>query len=248
MRVEVDNGKSEEFDYDLFTIGAGSDSGVRTSRFATNFCAKAHRYWKGLWQRLNLLRLYCQHCPENREVFSSIRGYKYLLQVVDGWFHSFFHHHPSLCDYAKEVFREVGRIVDPISLKDNNFPRDFLFWIATILCCHPHSSTFIMACIFGMQIKSFYNMDHHLYLSLVLNLSIEPDLAKEALVFWLFLEEAGYPNVVKKIADSSDLVLKSRWEEVIPLERMLMPLDEQHTPRSENSSPRPFPCGILTRH
>jgi hypothetical protein len=40
-RVEVGNGKSDEFDYDLCTIGARS-SGVRTSRFATNFYAKAH--------------------------------------------------------------------------------------------------------------------------------------------------------------------------------------------------------------
>lgn len=43
-RAEVDNGaallgKSEEFDYDLFTIGAGS-GGVRASRFAANFGAK----------------------------------------------------------------------------------------------------------------------------------------------------------------------------------------------------------------
>jgi hypothetical protein len=113
------------------------------------------------------------------------------------------------------------------------------------MCYHPHSSTFIMACVFGTQIKSLYNMDCHLYLMLVLNLSRETDLAKESLVFWLFLEEAGYPNVVKKIRDSSYLVLKSWWEEVIPLEIMLTPLDKQHTPRYENSSPRPFSRGIL---
>jgi hypothetical protein len=66
-------------------------------------------------------------------VFSLIRGYKYLLQVLDGSFHSFYHHHASSCGYAKEVFREVGRIMDPIGLNDINFPRDFVFWIATNL-------------------------------------------------------------------------------------------------------------------
>jgi hypothetical protein len=100
--------------------------------------------------------------------------------------------------------------MDPIGLKDSNFPRDFLFWIATTLCWHPHSSMFIMACIFSVQIKSLYKMDRHLYLILVLNLIRELDLAKEPLVFWLFLEEARYPNVVKKIVESSNIFLKSR--------------------------------------
>jgi hypothetical protein len=45
------------------------------------------------------------------------------------------------------------------------------------------------------------------------------------------------------------LVSVCEWimNEVIPLEKMLTPLDEKHTPRSEYSSPRPFPRGILTR-
>jgi hypothetical protein len=136
-----------------------------------------------------------------------------------GRFHYFYHHQPSSCDYSKEFFREVGRIMDPISLKDNNFPRDFLFWIATILCFHPHSSTFIMESIFGTQIKSLYNIDRHPYLSLVLNLSIDSDLANESLVFWLFSEDARYPNVVKKIVEYSYMSLMCGGRRSSPLKQ-----------------------------
>jgi hypothetical protein len=40
-------------------------------------------HWKALWKKLNLVRLYCQYREENRQVFSSIKGYKYLFQVIN---------------------------------------------------------------------------------------------------------------------------------------------------------------------
>lgn len=40
------------------------------------------QYLKALWRRFNLLRLYCQYRPENRDLFSSIRGYEWLCQVL----------------------------------------------------------------------------------------------------------------------------------------------------------------------
>jgi hypothetical protein len=33
-------------------------------------------HWNALWKKLNLVCLYCQYRAENREVFSSIKGYK----------------------------------------------------------------------------------------------------------------------------------------------------------------------------
>jgi hypothetical protein len=39
--------------------------------------------WKALWQKLNLIRLYCEYGESNRDSFSSIEGYEYLFMVVD---------------------------------------------------------------------------------------------------------------------------------------------------------------------
>ena len=44
--------------------------------------SQKEQYRKALWQRFNLLRLHCQYRAENRELFSSIRGYDSLKQVV----------------------------------------------------------------------------------------------------------------------------------------------------------------------
>ena len=69
--------------------------------------------WKTLWRKLNLIRLYCEYEESNRDSFSSIEGYKYLFMVVD----TELQYSYSSSDEAKEVCREVARIVDIVGLK-----------------------------------------------------------------------------------------------------------------------------------
>jgi hypothetical protein len=64
--------------------------------------------WKALWQKLNLIYLYCEYGESNRDSFSSIEGYKYLFMVVDTELQYYY----SSSDEAKEVCREVAMIVD----------------------------------------------------------------------------------------------------------------------------------------
>lgn len=75
------------------------------------------KYWKALWKKLNLLRLYCEYRPENRETFSSIKGYEYFFKVVSEPLLVLCREYYSVCDYIKEVFREAARIVDIIGVK-----------------------------------------------------------------------------------------------------------------------------------
>jgi hypothetical protein len=41
--------------------------------------------WKALWQKLNLIRLYCEYGELNRDSFSSIEGYKYLFILLQSY-------------------------------------------------------------------------------------------------------------------------------------------------------------------
>ena len=97
---------------------------------------KNERCWKVLWQRLNLVRLYCQYSEENREMFFSIGGYAYLLQIVDERFFILCSEYYSLCDDTKEVCKEVARIVDVIGLRESELvmlSKDFLWALVHIL-------------------------------------------------------------------------------------------------------------------
>jgi hypothetical protein len=70
-------------------------------------------HWKALWKKLNLVRLYCQYREENRQVFSSIKGYEYLFQVINlQLLYSCRKFSGSSCDDAQEVCKELARIVD----------------------------------------------------------------------------------------------------------------------------------------
>ena len=40
------------------------------------------KYWKTLWKKLNLVRLYYQYRAENRETFLSVKGYEYLISMA----------------------------------------------------------------------------------------------------------------------------------------------------------------------
>jgi hypothetical protein len=94
------------------------------------------RYWKVLWRRFNLLRLYCQYRAENRELFSSIRGYAYLSQVVDKQLFNLSYEYYSLCDDAKEVCKEVARFVDIIGFTESDLlmlPKQFFWALVHIL-------------------------------------------------------------------------------------------------------------------
>ena len=78
---------------------------------------KKEEDWTVLWQKLNLIRLYCQYREQNKNSFLFIKGYKYLFKVIDmHLFHSLWNcYHSS--DDAKEVCRELVRIVDIIGLR-----------------------------------------------------------------------------------------------------------------------------------
>lgn len=92
--------------------------------------------WKALWQRFNLLRLYCQYRAENRELFSSIRGYKWLYQVITEELFYLCRNYYSSCDDAKEVCKEVARFLDVIGLNDSDLakaPEDFRWGSVHIL-------------------------------------------------------------------------------------------------------------------
>ena len=86
----------------------------------------AEHYWKVLWQKFNLLRLYCQYRPENRVAFCSIGGYEYLFPVFDELFCDLCYQYISSCDVLKQLCKEVCRLVDLIGLKDTHFPRPFV--------------------------------------------------------------------------------------------------------------------------
>ena len=70
------------------------------------------RYWKVFWERFNLVRLYWQYSEENRELFFSIGGYTYSLQIVDEWLVNLCNEYYSLCNDTKEFRKELARIVD----------------------------------------------------------------------------------------------------------------------------------------
>jgi hypothetical protein len=89
---------------------------------------ETERYWKVLWQKVNLVRLYCQYRAENRELFSSIRGYAYLSQVVDKRLYLLCDYYYYLCEDAKGVCKEVAKIVDVVGFRDSEllmFPKEF---------------------------------------------------------------------------------------------------------------------------
>jgi hypothetical protein len=77
---------------------------------------------KVLWKKLNLVRLYCQYRAENREVFSSVKGYEYLFQVISReLLYSSFQYSRSSHNDTKEVYKEVAKIVDAMGgLKEND--------------------------------------------------------------------------------------------------------------------------------
>lgn len=92
--------------------------------------------WKPVWQRFNLLRLYCQHSAENRELFCSIKGYEFLYGVITEKLLQLCCRYHS-CDDAKEVGKEVARIVDVIGLEESDLrtaPESFLWTLVHILC------------------------------------------------------------------------------------------------------------------
>jgi hypothetical protein len=81
---------------------------------------KTEEDWKVLWQKLNLIRLYCQYRKENKDSFSIMKGYKYLFKVIDAHLLNLLWEWFSSCDDAKEVCWELARIVDIIGLRHND--------------------------------------------------------------------------------------------------------------------------------
>lgn len=79
-----------------------------------------NKYWKNLWQKLNLLRLYCQYNVENKVTFWSINGYQSLFQIVDKPLLSLCHQYFSSCEYPKEVCIDLAKIVDVIGFEDKD--------------------------------------------------------------------------------------------------------------------------------
>ena len=73
--------------------------------------------WKVLWKKINLIRLYCQYSEQNKNSFLFINGYKYLFKVIDTHLCKSVSEWWSLCDDAKEVCRELARIVDIMGLR-----------------------------------------------------------------------------------------------------------------------------------
>ena len=55
--------------------------------------------------------------PENKETFFSIKGYHYLLMVVDEQLRSYYF----FSDEAREVYREVAMIADVVGLRESDF-------------------------------------------------------------------------------------------------------------------------------
>lgn len=76
------------------------------------------QYWKALWQKLNLLRLYCQYRAVNKKVFHVMRGHEFLFQVINRKLYHLCNEYYSTCAHAKEVCKEVARIVDVIGFKE----------------------------------------------------------------------------------------------------------------------------------
>ncbi|GLJ11645.1 hypothetical protein SUGI_0173540 [Cryptomeria japonica] len=81
-------------------------------------------FWKALWKKLNILRLVCQYKVENRELFVSVQGYKSLFRVVNlelvNLYSKFSSSSSTLCEEAKDVYREVARIVNIIGLTERD--------------------------------------------------------------------------------------------------------------------------------
>ena len=95
---------------------------------------ESEHHWKPLWQKFNLLRLYCQYRQENRDVFRSVGGYVYMSMIAEFSFYILLRYY-STCDHVKEIYKEAGRIVDIIGLKESDLSRDYFMTIATMLCC-----------------------------------------------------------------------------------------------------------------
>ena len=89
--------------------------------------------WKSLWKKHNLIPLYCKYGKLNRDFFSSMQGYRYLFMVVDTQLYDYY----SSSDEAKEVCRELARIVDIVGLRQSDLvklPENSVQAFLHILC------------------------------------------------------------------------------------------------------------------
>jgi hypothetical protein len=122
-----------------------------------------------LWQKFNLLRLYCQYREENKDAFYSIKGYEILTQVVNRKLFILCHEYYSSSNDAKEVCKEVARTLDVIGLKESDLlsvPAEVVWALVHILseliedCEHLKLQGMVLR-IYRLMFSD-YNIDYNL--------------------------------------------------------------------------------------
>ena len=166
------------------------------------------RYWKVFWQRFNLVRLYCQYSQENRELFISIRGYAYLLEIVDERLLNLCNEYYTLCGDTKEVCKELAKIVDVIGFREGELrmlPEDFL-------CALVHIISDLIAT--GCDHLKIHSMVLRIYRQMFYDCNIDSNriFCKCVVAISLFiLERENFRDICNEDLYNGMIVLKSAW-------------------------------------
>ncbi|XP_026398288.1 uncharacterized protein LOC113294079 [Papaver somniferum] len=65
------------------------------------------------------------------------------------------------------------------------------------------------------DLKAFHSMDRELFKRLVVNSRRDLVIYMQAIAFWIYLEEIGYPNIVQKLLRLNDVVVNNILDEAI---------------------------------